>query len=200
VNIDEGVPRYVEQIVVNGNTAFSTRRIKSLLRCHARNLKLLRTGSFNPSLFREDTATIRTHYIKKGYLDVVPTISVSTGSTPGRVVLQVDISEGPQYKIGSLQWHQRILSSSDFTSVSDSVNVRSGDAYDAELPARIESAVKHACNRCVTQELAIVVQPMISQDSTPECPRVDILVRISKLRDKERRIMRSFNTSLSSYR
>ncbi len=169
-----GPRQFVEEIRVRGIDADDGDAVLSCLHCLPRNLWWFEHGRFDPAKFSEDEEKMRAHYQRMGYLDASVRISISTGSSPSRVVIDVDVDEGPQYTVGRTMWRQRLLSSNSFAQLRELVSVPEGSPYDPGLVKRLQREIERFCVTLSPQQPDIVIRAMIDKESSPLRPVVDI--------------------------
>ncbi len=119
-----------------------------------------------------------------GYLDASVCITVSTGSSPSRVVIDVDVDEGPQYTVGRTMWRQRLLSSNSFAQLRELVSVPEGSPYDPGLVKRLQREIERFCVTLSPQQPDIAIRAMIDEQSAPLRPVVNIAISLRKARNR----------------
>ena len=105
LDIFEGPRGWIKEIRFEGNTAFSDRKLKKLMRTKQRNWLswLTKAGTLNRELLEVDLSRIRYFYHDHGYLDVKiskPQISVSRDGRSLFILIRIE--EGKRYKIASV--------------------------------------------------------------------------------------------------
>jgi len=98
--IDEGPRLRIAQVLVEGNEAFSDRRIRRLLKTRRR--RWFRPGRYSEQVLEEDVERIRTFYRRAGYQDAE--VRHTVYRDPAGVGLDVHfaIREGLQHRIGQV--------------------------------------------------------------------------------------------------
>ncbi|NPA33157.1 MAG: outer membrane protein assembly factor BamA [Aquificae bacterium] len=100
--IREGQKVYTKEIKVEGNKAFSNRKIKKLMELKEPNLLLFRRHpAFSEETLREDVKKIEEFYRSEGFLEAE--VSARTqGEGPAKRVI-IEIKEGERYKLAGLE-------------------------------------------------------------------------------------------------
>lgn len=100
--IVEGVPEYVGSISFRGNKTFRSGRLKDLMETKTPNPLALRLRPpFSAEVLKEDVKKIRDFYVSEGFLDAK--VSYRVKKDGSRYNIQIDIEEGPRYKLDSLK-------------------------------------------------------------------------------------------------
>ncbi|MBI3321192.1 MAG: outer membrane protein assembly factor BamA [Candidatus Omnitrophica bacterium] len=105
--IDEGPRMRITQVLVEGNQAFSDRRVRSLLKTKARGW--FRSGVYEEQVLEEDLERIRAFYRRQGYQDI--DVSEATYRDPaGRgLYVHLTLREGLQHRIGAVKLEGALL-------------------------------------------------------------------------------------------
>lgn len=132
--INEGAKTGVKSIDFIGNNAFSSYRLRDVIKTRESNiLSFLGSGDiYDPDRVEADRDLIRRHYLKNGYADV-QVVAALTEYDPERGGFHVTfkIEEGQQYRVGTVQFSSSIptLDANSFRGLS---RVRVGSLYNAE--------------------------------------------------------------------
>jgi outer membrane protein insertion porin family len=132
--ITEGSKTGVKSIEFIGNSAFSSYRLKDIIKTHESNfLSFLAGGdTYDPDRVEADRDLIRRFYLKRGYADV-QVVAALTEYDPqrGGFLVTYKIEEGQQYRVASVEFQSTIptLNGNSLRSFSR-VNV--GSVYNAE--------------------------------------------------------------------
>jgi outer membrane protein insertion porin family len=109
--IAEGPKTGVKVIEFVGNVAFSTYRLKDIIKTHESNLLSFLGGNdvYDPDRVEADRDLIRRFYLKNGYADV-QVVAALTEYDPDRkgFLVTFKIEEGQQYRIGSVDFRSTI--------------------------------------------------------------------------------------------
>ncbi|MBI3312593.1 MAG: outer membrane protein assembly factor BamA [Candidatus Omnitrophica bacterium] len=107
VVIDEGPQMRIKHIFVEGNLAFSDRRIRQVLKTKRRHL--FSSGVYNEQVLEEDLERVRAFYRKYGYQDVAVTHEVTIDPSRRWLDVLLRIVEGLQHRIGQVAIDGAIL-------------------------------------------------------------------------------------------
>jgi outer membrane protein insertion porin family len=129
--INEGQKTGVKSVEFIGNSAFSSYRLKDIIKTHEWNLLSFLGGGdvYDPDRVEADRDLIRRFYLKHGYADV-QVVAALTEYDPEKkgFLVTFKIEEGQQYRVGSVNF-QASLDGNTLRSFSQ-VNV--GSLYNAE--------------------------------------------------------------------
>jgi outer membrane protein insertion porin family len=102
VTVDEGAKYRVAEVRFEGNDSFSPRRLKKLMRTKARNIWLIRFGTFRDQKFQDDLDRITAFYQWNGFLDIRLTHDFEYNDEEGKIIVVLKVVEGNQYFTGSV--------------------------------------------------------------------------------------------------
>lgn len=108
VTIEEKGKSYVREILILGNTAFSSRRLKKEMKIKERAMPF-RRGSFKETAFEKDIEKLESLYENSGF----PDVSINTGllsHEKGGMLVRIEIDEGPRYFIGKILFEGNLVS------------------------------------------------------------------------------------------
>lgn len=148
--IVEGDKTGVASIEFIGNQAFSSYRLKDVIKTHESNfLSFLGGGDvYDPDRVEADRDLLRRFYLKNGYADV-QIIAALTEYDPGRhgFLVTFKIDEGQQYRVGSVAFESSIPMF-DGNSLRSFSHVNVGALYNAEaLEKSVEEMQVEASRR-----------------------------------------------------
>jgi outer membrane protein insertion porin family len=132
--VTEGAKTGVKSIEFIGNKAFSSYRLKDIIKTRESNiLSFLASGDlYDPDRVEADRDLIRRYYLKNGYADV-QVIAALTEFDPEKkgFIVTFTIEEGEQYRVGSVDYQTSIagLDANYFRSFS---RIGAGSVYNAE--------------------------------------------------------------------
>ncbi|GEC16001.1 outer membrane protein assembly factor BamA [Nitrobacter winogradskyi] len=149
-SIVEGDKTGVASIEFVGNQAFSSYRLKDVIKTHESNfLSFLGGGDvYDPDRVEADRDLLRRFYLKNGYADV-QIIAALTEYDPGRhgFLVTFKIEEGQQYRVGSVAFESSIPTF-DGNSMRSFSHVHVGSLYNAEaLEKSVEEMQVEASRR-----------------------------------------------------
>ena len=98
--IDEGPRMRITDIFVEGNTAFSDRQVRKLLKTKRKRWFL--HGVYNEPVLEEDLERIRAFYRKHGYQDIAVSKELYRDPAGRGLYLRLKLAEGLQHRIGQM--------------------------------------------------------------------------------------------------
>jgi outer membrane protein insertion porin family len=132
--ITEGSKTGVKQIEFIGNNAFSSYRLKDIIKTHEANILSFLGGgdTYDPDRVEADRDLIRRYYLKRGYADV-QVVAALTEYDPqkGGFLVTFKIEEGQQYRVASVNF-QSTIPTLDGNSLRSFSRVSVGSLYNAE--------------------------------------------------------------------
>ena len=132
--ITEGEKTGVKSVEFIGNHAFSSYRLKDVIKTHESNwLSFLSSGDvYDPDRVEADRDLIRRFYLKNGYADV-QVVAALTEYDPAKkgFLVTFKIEEGQQYRVGSVNF-QSTIPSLNGESLRSWSRVSVGGVYNAE--------------------------------------------------------------------
>lgn len=128
-NIEEGKKVKIKKIYVEGNLAFSDKKIKKNMK--NKEDSFWRSGDFKPEKFDEDKEKIVEFYKKEGYLDA-EVVSDSIWYDPSfkDMFIKLSLFEGERYSFGKVSWEGNKLFTED--KLKSYVHFKEGQIYDQE--------------------------------------------------------------------
>ena len=132
--ITEGEKTGVKSVEFVGNNAYSSYRLKDIIKTHESNLLSFLGGGdvYDPDRVEADRDLIRRYYLKHGFADV-QVVAALTEYDPERkgFLVTFKIEEGQQYRVASVNF-QSSISTLDGNSLSRFSRVSVGSLYNAE--------------------------------------------------------------------
>jgi outer membrane protein insertion porin family len=132
--VEEGAKTGVKSIEFIGNSAFSSYRLRDVIKTHESNLlSFLSSGDiYDPDRVEADRDLIRRFYLKNGFADaqVVAAITEYDPDKKGFLV-SFKIEEGLQYRVGTVDFRSSIANF-DATSLRGFSRVNVGSLYNVE--------------------------------------------------------------------
>jgi outer membrane protein insertion porin family len=132
--ITEGSKTGVKSIEFIGNSAFSSYRLKDIIKTHESNLLSFLGGgdTYDPDRVEADRDLIRRYYLKRGFADV-QVVAALTEYDPqrGGFLVTFKIEEGQQYRVASVEF-QSSIPTLDANSLRSFSRVSVGSLYNAE--------------------------------------------------------------------
>jgi outer membrane protein insertion porin family len=132
--ITEGAKTGVKSIEFVGNSAYSSYRLKDVIKTRESNLLSFLGGNdvYDPDRIESDRDLIRRYYLKHGFADV-QVVAALTEYDPERkgFLVTFKIDEGQQYRVASVNF-QSSIGTLDGNSLSSFSRVYIGSLYNAE--------------------------------------------------------------------
>ncbi len=131
--IKQGDKLAVRQIRFVGNAAFSTTKLKAVVKTGTTNVLsfLLDNDIYDADRIESDRDLVRRFYRDHGYADVKVSFATSYGATAKGVVLTFKVDEGPQYRLGKVKI-ESIMPGVDPALVRGALHTQADDIYDAD--------------------------------------------------------------------
>jgi outer membrane protein insertion porin family len=132
--VNEGVKTGVKQINFVGNRAYSSYRLKDILKTSESNwLSFLQTSDvYDPDRIEADRDLIRRFYLKNGYADVRIMSAVAEYDAEKKgFIVTFTIDEGGQYRVGSVNVQSNVRAV-DADTLKSKLRTKAGDVYNAE--------------------------------------------------------------------
>jgi outer membrane protein insertion porin family len=130
----EGQKTGIKSIEFVGNNAYSTYRLKDVIKTHESNLLSFLGGNdiYDPDRVEADRDLIRRFYLKNGYADV-QVVGVLTEYDPARkgFLVTFKIEEGQQYRVSSVDY-QSTIPNFDGNTLRSNSHVSVGSLYNVE--------------------------------------------------------------------
>ncbi|MDI6762944.1 MAG: outer membrane protein assembly factor BamA [Thermodesulfobacteriota bacterium] len=104
--IEEGVKGHIQKIVFKGNKKIKSSDLKKIMLTKQKNILyiLTKTGILDEDILKNDIQMLAAYYIDHGYLDVkIPEPKIDL-QDPKKIQIEIEISEGPQYRIGEIDF------------------------------------------------------------------------------------------------
>jgi outer membrane protein insertion porin family len=132
--IVEGSKTGVKSVEFIGNNAYSSYRLKDVIKTHESNLLSFLGGGdvYDPDRVEADRDLIRRYYLKHGFADV-QVVAALTEYDPERkgFLVTFKIEEGQQYRVEAVKF-QSSISTLDGNTLSSFSHVSAGSLYNAE--------------------------------------------------------------------
>src|SRR3954466_2063118 len=136
--VTEGNKTGVRSIEFVGNVAYSSYRLKDIIKTHESNLLSFLGGAdvYDPDRVEADRDIIRRYYLKRGFADV-QVVAALTEYDPGKggFLVTFKIEEGQQYRVGSVSF-QSSIPTLDGNTLRGFSRVSVGSNYNAQAPEK----------------------------------------------------------------
>lgn len=113
--IEEGVKGHIKKIVFKGNKKIKSSDLKKIMLTKQRNILyfLTKTGILDEDILKNDIQMLAAYYIDHGHLDVkIPEPKIDL-KDPKKIQIEIEISEGPQYRIGEIDFKGDVLTTKE---------------------------------------------------------------------------------------
>lgn len=176
-DIVEGPKGYIKKIEFVGNKAFSSRKLRGLMRTKRKTFLswLTKTGTLERDVLEVDLARIREFYRDRGYVTVkVKEPKITLSRDRRSIVITIEIEEGDRYRVGSVDIVGDILGKKE--DLLKKLKVKKGKWYRSSL---VHKDVLWLTDRYADQGYAYVdVSPLTSLDK--ERKLVHLLYKIEE--------------------
>ncbi|MBM4348229.1 MAG: hypothetical protein FJ107_08870, partial [Deltaproteobacteria bacterium] len=104
--IEEGVKGKIKKIVFKGNKKIKSSDLKKVMMTKQKNILsiITKAGILDEDMLKNDTQMLMAYYVDHGYLDVKISEPKIDLQDPKRILIELEISEGPQYHIGEVDF------------------------------------------------------------------------------------------------
>ncbi len=113
--IEEGVKGHIKKIVFKGNKKIKSSDLKKIMLTKRKNILyfLTKTGILDEDILKNDIQMLAAYYIDHGHLDVkIPEPKIDL-QDPKKIQIEIEISEGPQYRIGEIDFKGDVLTTKE---------------------------------------------------------------------------------------
>ncbi len=127
--ITEGPEGRIKEILFKGNQKLKTSDLKKVMITKPWNLLswATKTGVLDLDVLKNDVQMLTAYYFDNGYLDVKISEPKIDLQNPKRIRIEIDISEGPQYRIGTIDFKGDVLSGRE--ELFHTITLRRNDVY-----------------------------------------------------------------------
>lgn len=128
-DITEGPKGRIKKIAFKGNKNLKTGDLKKLMQTKEWTLVaiLTKTGILDEDILKNDIQLLTAYYIDNGYLDVKVSEPKIDLRDPKRIRIEIDITEGPLYRIGTIDFKGDVLTTKE--DLFKALKVKRGDVY-----------------------------------------------------------------------
>jgi len=113
--IVEGPKGHIKKILFKGNKKIKSSELKKVMQTKQRNIFsiITKTGRLDEDILKNDLQLLTAYYVDHGYLEakvLEPKIDLSD---PKKIKIEIEISEGPQYRIGEVDFKGDLLTTKE---------------------------------------------------------------------------------------
>lgn len=139
--IEEGVKGHIKKIVFKGNKKIKSSELKKFMLTKQRNIFsiITKTGILDEDILKNDTQMLTAYYIDHGYLDVKISEPKIDLRDPKKIQIEIEITEGPQYRIGEIDFRGDVLTTKE--DLFRSIKTKRNDIYSTSAIRRDISAL-----------------------------------------------------------
>jgi outer membrane protein insertion porin family len=121
----------IKDVIVDGNKAFSDRKIRKKLDKTKRKGTLFKKSKFIRKDYENDLKEVVKYYQKNGYKNMSYKLDTTYRNAKGQVVVKLDIDEGNKHYIRNIKWKGNSLYTEEYLAAI--LGVTRGDVYNPEL-------------------------------------------------------------------
>lgn len=170
--IDEGPRMRIRQILVEGNQAFSDKRIRKALK--TKPARWFRSGVYSEPVLEEDLERVRAFYRKNGYQDVDVSEEVYRDPSGRGLIVHLKIVEGLQHRVGHVSIAGTVLFPE--REVRQVITLKSGAVYSTEALQEDLRLIKQYYGDRGYIHAQVTPDPQLD----PSTKRVDLTYRIEE--------------------
>ena len=113
--ITEGPKGHIKKILFKGNQKIKSSDLKKVMTTKEWTLLsiLTKTGVLDEDTLKNDTQILSAYYYDHGYLDVKISPPKIDLSDPKRIRIEIEIEEGPQYRLGTIDFKGDVLTTKE---------------------------------------------------------------------------------------
>jgi len=134
--IEEGVKGKIQKIVFKGNKKIKSSDLKKIMLTKQKNIFSIftKTGILDEDVLKNDIQMLTAYYIDQGYLDVKLSEPKIDLKDPKRILVEIEIFEGPQYRIGEIDFKGDVLTTKE--DLFRSIKTKRNDIYSTSAIRR----------------------------------------------------------------
>lgn len=146
--IQEGVKGHIKKIVFKGNKKIKSSDLKKFMLTKQRNLLsiITKTGILDEEILKNDIQMLTAYYIDHGYLEVKISEPKIDLQNPKRILIEIEITEGSQYRIGEIDFKGDVLTTRE--DLFKSIKIKRNAVYSTSAIRRdINSLIEKFANQ-----------------------------------------------------
>jgi outer membrane protein insertion porin family len=179
-HVTEGPKGHIKKIIFKGNKHIKSSQLRKVMVTKQRNIFsfLTKTGTLDEDILKNDLQILNAYYYDNGYLDVKVSEPKIDLHDPKRIQIEIDIVEGPQYRLGNIDFKGDLLTTKE--NLFKTLKIKRNDVY---RNSAIRKEVSALTEKFANQGYAYV-------EITPE-PSVDpknLLVHLTFDIEKKKRV------------
>ena len=174
--ISEGPKGHIEKIVFKGNKIIKSSDLKKLMATSEWGILsfITKSGTLDEDVLKNDLQLLNAFYIDRGYLEAKVSGPKLDLSNPKKIVVEIEVVEGPQYHVGKIDFKGDLLTTKE--ALFKSIKLKRGVVFS-------NSAIRRDIN-ALTEKFAnqgyayVEINPDTSVDSKTHI--VDLTFEIDK--------------------
>jgi len=114
-NITEGPKGHIKKIIFQGNKKIKSSQLKKVMTTKQRNIFsiITKTGILDEDILKNDLQLLTAYYVDHGYLDAKVSEPKVDLHDPKRILIEIEIVEGPQYRLGEIDFKGDLLTTKE---------------------------------------------------------------------------------------
>ena len=114
-NIVEGPKGHIKKIIFKGNQKIKSSDLRKAMTTKQWNLLAIisKTGVLDEDVLKNDLQLLSAYYLNQGYLEVTVSEPKIDFRDPKRIQIEIEIKEGPQYRIGNIDFKGDLLTTKE---------------------------------------------------------------------------------------
>ncbi|NWF92545.1 MAG: outer membrane protein assembly factor BamA [Syntrophaceae bacterium] len=114
-DINEGPKGHIKRIVFKGNHSLKSSQLKKVMTTKERNIFsfITKTGILDEDVLKNDIQLLTAYYVDRGFLDAKVSEPKVDLHDPKRIQIEIEIVEGPQYRIGDIDFKGDVLTTKE---------------------------------------------------------------------------------------
>jgi len=179
-HVTEGPKGHIKKITFKGNKHIKSSELRKAMMTKQWNIfsMLTKTGTLDEDILKNDLERLTAYYYDYGYLDVKVSEPKIDLRDPKRIGIQIEIVEGPQYRLGDIDFRGDLLTTKE--DLFKTLKIKRNDVYR-------NSAIRKDIN-ALTEKFANQGYAYVEIAPEPSVDRKNLLVHITFEIEKKKRI------------
>ena len=178
--IAEGPKGHIKKLVFKGNQKIKSSDLRKVMATKQWNIfsLLTKTGTLDEDALKNDIQILNAYYIDHGYLDAKISEPKIDLSDPKRIRIEIEIEEGPQYRLGTIDFKGDVLTTKE--ELFKDLRLKRNDIYS-------NSAVREQI-RSFTEKFANEGYAYVEINPETNIDSKNLLVHLTFEMDKKKRV------------
>ena len=178
--IAEGPKGHIKKLVFKGNQKIKSSQLRKVMVTKQWNIfsLLTKTGTLDEDALKNDIQILNAYYIDHGYLDAKISEPKIDLSDPKRIRIEIEIEEGPQYRLGTIDFKGDVLTTKE--ELFKDLRLKRNDIYS-------NSAVREQI-RSFTEKFANEGYAYVEINPETNIDSKNLLVHLTFEMDKKKRV------------